>query len=261
MALVAKPAAFTAATLTPAALNTLMDTIFDEFGTLTNGQGNITNENVAVAAALARTKIADTGVVCGNTVGIGTQTITRPTIITTMGVPSTTTTGVPVVVLHSNTTAVGNLAASGPDDLMSYTLPASVLVTTNRGLYIRAWGITANNANAKAVRFVFGSQTLLTSPALFTSHLGRWDFECIVLRTGASTQDIYIVFNHRGSNPVVIGGVSGVTANTTTGGFISSAETVAGTQTETGTIVIKAQSTASTADNDVVQEGMLVLAI
>lgn len=79
MALIAKPAAFTATTLTPAALNTLVDTIYDEFGTTTNGQGNITDANIAAAASIGRTKVGDVALVAGNTIGAGTQTVTRPT--------------------------------------------------------------------------------------------------------------------------------------------------------------------------------------
>ena len=82
MATIVKPAAFTAATLTPAQLNAVVDTIYDEFGTTTNGQGNITDVNIAVSAAVQRTKVADTALVAGNTVGAGTQTVTRPTEFT-----------------------------------------------------------------------------------------------------------------------------------------------------------------------------------
>ena len=82
MATIVKPAAFTAATLTPAQLNAVVDTIYDEFGTTTNGQGNITDVNIAVSAAIQRTKVADTALVAGNTVGAGTQTVTRPTEFT-----------------------------------------------------------------------------------------------------------------------------------------------------------------------------------
>lgn len=80
MGLIVKPADYTATTLTPTALNDLKNTIYDAFGTTANLQGAINYLNVAVSAALRATQIADTGVVCGNTVNAGTQTITRPTV-------------------------------------------------------------------------------------------------------------------------------------------------------------------------------------
>lgn len=83
MGLVVKPPQFTATTLTVSAINTLMNTVYDEFGATVGsggtGAGNIQDANVASNAAIAKSKVADVAVVCTNTVSAGTQTITRPT--------------------------------------------------------------------------------------------------------------------------------------------------------------------------------------
>jgi hypothetical protein len=84
MALLTKPSDFTATTLGVTALNDAINRLYTELGyTLASGgddQGDLTDVNIAVAAAIQRTKIADTAVVCGNTIGAGTQTVTRPTV-------------------------------------------------------------------------------------------------------------------------------------------------------------------------------------
>jgi hypothetical protein len=80
MGLIVKPAAFTASTLTPSQMNILMDTIYDEFGTTTNGQGNIGDINLSNTAGLNKTKIGDTALVAGNVFAPGLQIVTRPTM-------------------------------------------------------------------------------------------------------------------------------------------------------------------------------------
>lgn len=133
-------------------------------------------------------------------------------------------------------TAVGNVGG-GTDDLMTFTIPANVLVTTNKAIRVKAWGTTANNANAKTLTFNVGSQTVLTT-ALTVSIAGQWEVEAVIIRTGSSTQDI------------VARTLQGAT-------LIFDQELTAGTQTETATIVVKCTA-AATADNDIVQEGMIV---
>lgn len=84
MAILTKPAQFAAGTLTVAAINALMNTIYNEFGSAVDGfggtgAGNITDANCAGSMALGRSKVADIAVVCNNAVSAGTQTIVRPT--------------------------------------------------------------------------------------------------------------------------------------------------------------------------------------
>lgn len=76
MALVTEPADYVAGdTLNETLLNGLKNPIYDEFN------GNIDNANIKAGAAIVSSKVADTAVVQGNTVGPGTQTITRPTTV------------------------------------------------------------------------------------------------------------------------------------------------------------------------------------
>lgn len=80
MSLLTKPADYTATTLAVADLNDLKNRIYDDYGTTGNNQGSIANANIATSAAIQKSKVADTAVVCGDTVDVGTQTITRDTM-------------------------------------------------------------------------------------------------------------------------------------------------------------------------------------
>lgn len=142
--------------------------------------------------------------------------------------------------LSVNTTAVGNVGA-GEDDLMTYALAASKVVNTGAGIRVRAWGTSANNANAKTLKAYFGSAAVI-SQSLTASIAGRWYAEYTAIRTGLSAQD-------------VAGRVSEGLVTLGTGKF--SQEIGTATQTETGALTIKLTGTATT-DNDIVQEGMTV---
>ena len=150
--------------------------------------------------------------------------------------------------VSANSTSVGNVGASGPDDLITYTLPANALTTAGRGIRVKAWGTTANNANAKTVRLVFGGTTLVTKQ-LTASVAGTWNIEATILRTGASAQKFYAAAEN--DNGTTVSSTDGATVLR-----IASANTCA--ETESGTIVIKGQSTVSTADNDIVQQALIV---
>lgn len=150
--------------------------------------------------------------------------------------------------ITTNTTAVGNVGVSGPDVLQTYTLPASGLVTTGRGFRVRAWGTTANNANAKTVSLKFGTATLITKQ-LTASIAGTWDIEAYCVRTGASAQDCYAVATNSG----------GTTVAATDGATVQRLSAFgAQTQTETGTLDIATVSTVSTTNNDIVSEGLII---
>lgn len=138
--------------------------------------------------------------------------------------------------LSATSTAVGNVGA-GTDDLITYAMPANTLTASGRGLRIRAWGTTANNANAKTVTLNWGSQVIMTQ-ALTTSLAGTWRIDATVLRTGSSTQDVFAELLQLST-------------------VLDKHTLTAGTQTETGAITIKCTGTATT-DNDIVNEGLLV---
>lgn len=145
------------------------------------------------------------------------------------------------------TTAVGNVGASGPDDLQTTPLSANSLTVTNRCVDIKVAGTVANNANAKTVRLTIGpTPTVLITKQLNVSLAGcTWKLEATVCRTGASTQDYFAeAWNS-----------CGTTVSSTDGPTVlyqSAFGTL--TQTESAAQVIKSQSTVSTADNDIVSE-------
>lgn len=146
--------------------------------------------------------------------------------------------------LSASSTAVGNVGAAGPDDLISYTLPALSLLTTNRGFQWKAWGTIANNANAKTLACLYGGQTVLTH-AMTVSIAGTWNASGTVIRTGLDTQDW---------NTVYLGNTG--TANA----FEYDPEIGTGTVDDGASIAVKCQATASTSNNDIVQEGAWVSA-
>lgn len=150
--------------------------------------------------------------------------------------------------LNVDSTGVGNVGASGPDTLQTYSLPANALTLASRGLKIKAYGTTANNANAKTVRLIFGGTTLITKQ-LTASIAGVWEIEAVILRTGSSAQDYYAKALNNG----------GTTVSSTDGATVYSIQAFGtATETETGAITISTQSTASTADNDIVSQGLIV---
>lgn len=152
---------------------------------------------------------------------------------------------------NSNTTPVGNVGASGPDDLQTYSLPANALTTTGRCLRVTAIGNTANNANAKTVRLVIGpGPSVLVSKQLTASVSATWQLNATVCRTGASAQVVWATGENSG----------GTTISTTDGTTVSRIPTVVSTlaETETAALTIKTQSTASTSDNDIVSQVLIV---
>lgn len=141
-------------------------------------------------------------------------------------------------VANVNTTAVGNVTV-GEDDLITYSLPANSLSANGKGVKIKVWGTTVNNVNAKTIKLYFGTQIILTT-SLAVSLAGFWYAEAIVIRSGASTQDI----------------IANLNTNTATVAVVDQ-EITAGTQTDTAAITIKCTGEAVDT-NDIVQEGQLV---
>lgn len=137
--------------------------------------------------------------------------------------------------LNVNVAAVGNVGV-GTDDLITYAIAANVFNANGKAVRINAWGTTANNANAKTVTFVVGSQTVLTT-VLTTSIAGQWEIEVYIVRTGVDTQDIRARL------------LQGATV-------IFDQELTAGTQDDGASITVKCTG-AATSNNDIVQEGMI----
>jgi len=86
--------------------------------------------------------------------------------------------------LSANITAV-NSGAGSPANLMSYVLGAGTVAGTGRGLRIKAWGQTANNANAKTVSVTFAGSTLLTQN-LQVSLIDSWVIDLWIFEQNAT---------------------------------------------------------------------------
>ncbi len=137
--------------------------------------------------------------------------------------------------LYTNLTAVGNVT-TGEDNLITQALPADTLNTTKQGIRIRAWGVTANNANTKTVKLYFGTVAVLTQ-ALTASIAGSWAIEGTVYRTGSDTQDCIFTLNQGATD-------------------IAHAEFTALTQDEDAAITVKCTGESNADTNDIIQEGL-----
>lgn len=141
--------------------------------------------------------------------------------------------------LNVNTTSVGNVGA-GPDDLITYSLPAGTLATDGQGVRVTAWGVFAVNANAKQVIGNFGGTSTVTSSSSTTFNNISWEIRYLVIRTSATTQ-ISI-----GTFITPDGAATAIAQQYTTPG-----------ETLSGAITIKCRGDG-VADNDVIQRGLLV---
>src|SRR5437773_12490415 len=72
---------------------------------------------------------------------------------------------------------------------MSYVLPAGTVAAASRGIRVKAWGQTANNANAKTVTVTFAGSTLLTQ-ALQISVIDSWVMELWIFESAATTANV-----------------------------------------------------------------------
>lgn len=139
-----------------------------------------------------------------------------------------------------NTSAAGNVGG-GTDNLITRTIQTAQFRAC-KALRIVAWGTTANNANAKTVAALFGSTTLV-SRALTVSQTGAWRIDALITNDGTDSQTF----------------VASLRESAEGGGGTAQIVEDQGTATENdgSTITIKCTGTA-TADNDIVQEGMVV---
>ena len=140
-------------------------------------------------------------------------------------------------VANVNTTAVGNVTG-GEDDLMTYTLPADSLDADGKSVRITAWGTTAANGNTKTIKLHFGG-TVARQIGPTAQNNQDWKIDAVIVRTGATAQDAI------GTEMVDNSSV-----------FLTHSHPAEDT---TAAIVIKVTGeSASSATNDIVQEGMLI---
>jgi hypothetical protein len=150
---------------------------------------------------------------------------------------TTTMSAVPVVASVSGSTA-GN-TTTGEDDLLSYAVPANTLSANLTGIEVEAWGSTANNANAKTIKFYFGSAAI-GSMALTVSQASPWYVKAQIIRTASNTQRGIVTYSQGGTTKQADVAID-----------------VSLTQTDTNAITVK--MTGEGVDtNDILQRGMTV---
>lgn len=154
-----------------------------------------------------------------------------PTIVTNNGVNL-----IPVKKFYSNATSGTGNVGVGEDDLMTYSLPASTMFLNKQAIEIIAWGTTAANANNKQVKMYFGAAQLIATGAV-AANSKDWELHAIVVRLSNTSQH-------------------GVTRGNFNGAALAS-DFTAPTETLSGAITIKCTGEA-TADNDIVQRGLIV---
>lgn len=138
-------------------------------------------------------------------------------------------------VLKTGVSTVGNVG-TGEDDLQTYTLPASTLVSTGDSVKIEAHYVIANNANQKRIKLFFGSATLFDTGAtgLATSVSYSINIEARVFKDGSNTQRYTLNYTATPSSGSAILGTTYGTAS----------------QTDTSTITIKGTGETNAASNN-----------
>ncbi len=87
-------------------------------------------------------------------------------------------------VIHVDTAQVGNVGA-GADDLMTYVLPGGTLDVNGKVLRVKAWGGSSTAGKSVTLIFKFGAGQLAL---MVSGNDGTWFAECLVARTGGTTQ-------------------------------------------------------------------------
>jgi hypothetical protein len=91
---------------------------------------------------------------------------------------------------YITTTAGATDANQSEKTLITYTLSASSLDVTNRGLRVKAAGTVAANGNGKVIRLYFGSTVIISNDITTSPNNVGWEMEYEVYRTSVSTQKI-----------------------------------------------------------------------
>lgn len=143
--------------------------------------------------------------------------------------------------LKVDSSSIGNVGA-GTDNLISYTIPASVLTTNNDSIEFKAFGNFGATSTPVVITCAYGSTTLISSGNLSVVANDSWEVSGTIIRTGATTQIATASF---------MGDLAGTV--TSKHDYTTPAETLS------GTVVLKCTGNSNAAaDNDVVQKGLLV---
>lgn len=135
-------------------------------------------------------------------------------------------------------TTVGSVT-TGETTLGTSTLQAQVFTLPSSIMHVIAWGSVANNANAKSLKFYFGSASqAFTLPA---SVAYDWKLDAWFSSKAAASQV--------GTAAVTIGAIAATSAET---------YALATTENDLANIIVKITGTATTT-NDITCKGFLVL--
>ena len=146
-------------------------------------------------------------------------------------------------VLTNQFVPVGNVGA-GPDDLMTYTIPANTLTSNKPIIGMKMFGTTANNANGKTLTFKWGS-VIAQSFAMTVSQLGYWNIEGYIVRTATDAQSLFFLLTETTQSHILQTPKQAL--------FFAAANDV-----DTADIIIKMVATTVTNDNDLLQQAMLL---
>lgn len=94
----------------------------------------------------------------------------------------------PVSGVLSKTITATTGSGVGETDYGNFTLPAGVLDTDGKALYIRMVGKTASGASTRTIKLYWNGASILTTTTVVAS--AGWEMEALVTRTGAATQCI-----------------------------------------------------------------------
>lgn len=90
-------------------------------------------------------------------------------------------------------------AGASETNLIAYTVPAHVLTNNNDRLTFRASGRFAATANAKQIKVVYGSETILDTGSQIVNS-GAWTIEGEIIRTGNTSQSVNAEFHGAGES-------------------------------------------------------------
>lgn len=142
--------------------------------------------------------------------------------------------------LHVDMTPVGNVGV-GEDTLITYAMPADVLNENYQFLEIIAFGTVAANANNKQIKLKLGATEVFASPVILTTlpDGASWELTSRITRIGGSSEKC----------------ISKMLLNTKL--CEACAQYVAAAENTATALDIFCTGTA-TADNDIVQEGLII---
>lgn len=129
-------------------------------------------------------------------------------------------------------------SGTGETDLMSHVVPANRLNVNGRSVRFRFGGVVAGNANAKTIKFYFGTASITLNPTTTSPNGLTWEGEVDVIRTGSNAQLIVGKFRLTGLPNEYF-------AITTA------------TETDTAVITVKVTGQSDTASADITQRYML----